>query len=179
MRALPASAAIALILNTVALPVHAQGVESLGTPAKVTTSSIGVLEYKDGVPIPATVQKSYDFLDLQHGVDVYLDAFAGVSVYAARKGFIEAGVQDNQIGIFETLMDAKSSFLTANADVVYYLGFLDLTKGPMVLETPPGSLGTLDDMWFNWVIDFGAPGSRPRDGRSLRDPASRIQWRGA
>lgn len=28
----------------------------------------------------------------------------------------------------------------------------------MVLEAPPESLGTLDDMWFNWIIDFGAPG---------------------
>ena len=28
----------------------------------------------------------------------------------------------------------------------------------MVLETPPKALGTLDDFWWRWVIDFGAPG---------------------
>ena len=38
-------------------------------------------------------------------------------------------------------MDAKSLFLTANADTVYFLGFIDLSKGPMVFETPPKALG--------------------------------------
>ena len=35
-------------------------------------------------------------------------------------------------------MDAKSLWLTTNADTIYIVGFLDLTKGPMVLETAPG-----------------------------------------
>jgi hypothetical protein len=25
------------------------------------------------------------------------------------------------------------------------------------LETPPMSLGVIDDMWFPWVTDFGLP----------------------
>ncbi|MCT9011938.1 DUF1254 domain-containing protein, partial [Streptomyces rhizosphaerihabitans] len=36
--------------------------------------------------------------------------------------------------------------------------FLDLTDGPVTLQVPPGCLGTIDDMWFRWVIDFGLPG---------------------
>ena len=55
-------------------------------------------------------------------------------------------------------MDAKSLFLTANADTVYFLGFIDVSKGPMVFEVPPKVLGALDDMWFRWVTDFGQPG---------------------
>jgi hypothetical protein len=55
-------------------------------------------------------------------------------------------------------MDAKSLFLTANADTVYYMGVLDLTKGPMVLETPPRALGAIQDYWFGWVTDIGLPG---------------------
>jgi hypothetical protein len=86
-----------------------------------------------------------------HGVQVYLNAFAGVSTYSALQGLLS-------IGVFPRLMDAKSIFLTANADTVYFLSNLDLTKGPMVLEVPPESLGTIDDMWFNWIIDFGTPG---------------------
>ena len=97
-----------------------------------------------------------------HAVQVYLNAFAGVSTYAIREGFLSIGAEDNQIVIFPRLMDSKSVFLTANADTVYFVGILDLTKGPMVLEAPPESLGTLDDMWFNWIIDFGTPGP---DGR--------------
>jgi hypothetical protein len=35
---------------------------------------------------------------------------------------------------------------------------VDLTKGPMVVEVPPKSLGSFDDMWFRWIIYAGAPG---------------------
>jgi hypothetical protein len=38
----------------------------------------------------------------------------------------------------------------------------------MVVETPPGALGTFDDRWFRWVIDFGVPGpDRGEGGRYL------------
>ena len=155
------SLAIVATVAAFAPDVHAQvsqqTLDAISAPDKVETR-LGTLEYKDGVPTSATVQKVYDNLDFMHAVDVYLNAFAGVSTYAVRDGFRSIGVEDNQIVIFRRLMDSKSLFLTANADTVYFLGFLDLTKGPMVLETPPDSLGTLDDMWFNWVIDFGAPG---------------------
>jgi Uncharacterized conserved protein len=67
-------------------------------------------------------------------------------------------VKDNEIGIFPELMDARSLFLTANADTVYFVGFIDVSKGPIVFEAPPKVLGTLDDMWFRWVTDFGLPG---------------------
>ena len=68
-------------------------------------------------------------------------------------------------------MDAKSLFLTANADTVYFIGFIDLTKGPMVFETPPGALGALDDMWWRWVTDFGVPGpDRGEGGKYLLLP---------
>jgi hypothetical protein len=40
----------------------------------------------------------------------------GVSLVAARRGALEAGVKDNEILIFSELMDAKSLFLTANVD---------------------------------------------------------------
>src|SRR5215470_8275707 len=61
-------------------------------------------------------------------------------------------------------MDAKSLFLTANADTVYGLGVLDLAKGPMVLEVPPAFLGAIDDYWFRWVTDFGPPGGDRGEG---------------
>ena len=62
-------------------------------------------------------------------------------------------------------------FLTANADTVYYLGVVDLTSGPMVVETPPQALGVFDDMWWGWIIDFGLPGpDRGEGGRFLLVP---------
>ena len=68
-------------------------------------------------------------------------------------------------------MDSSSRFLTANADTVYYISMVDLTDGPMVVETPPMALGTFDDMWFHWIIDFGMPGpDRGAGGKFLLVP---------
>ena len=81
------------------------------------------------------------------------------------------GVKDNEVLVFSELMDAKSLFLTANADTIYVMGSLDLSKGPVVLETPPKFLGAVQDAWFRWVIDVGPPGpDRGEGGKYLIVP---------
>ena len=98
-------------------------------------------------------------------------ASPAASTYAIRKGFHDVGVADNEILIFSELMGSESVFLTANADTVYFLGIVDLTSGPMVVETPPQALGAFDDMWWGWIIDFGLPGpDRGEGGRFLLVP---------
>ena len=62
------------------------------------------------------------------------------------KGINDAGIPNNTALIFSQLMDAKSLFLTANADTIYFWVNLDITNGQIVLETPPLSLGVIDDM---------------------------------
>jgi hypothetical protein len=108
---------------------------SITTPDKVDTR-IGTLEFKDGAPSKATLEKSYDHIDFTHAYDAFVNTMQGVSLVAAHRGFLDAGVKDNEILIFSDLMDAKSLFLTANADTVYFLGFIDVSKGPMVFEVP-------------------------------------------
>ncbi|MFO1395200.1 MAG: DUF1254 domain-containing protein [Steroidobacteraceae bacterium] len=153
-----------LIAGTLlAQPSVAETKASAAMPASITTpnrveSRIGTLEFKDGAPTKATLDKVYDNIDYTHAYEAFVNTFQGVNAAAIRKGLQDIGVKDNEIIVFSRLMDAKSLFLTANADTVYFIGTLDLTKGPMVLETPPNALGTLDDMWWRWVIDFGAPG---------------------
>ena len=143
---------------------------SITTPDKVE-SSIGTLEYKDGAPSKETVAKAYDYLDLMHGVEAFVNAYQGASVAAIFKGMEDAGVPNNTALIFSELMDAKSLFLTANADTVYFFVNLDVTKGPIVVETPPLALGVVDDMWFQWVTDFGLPGpDRGEGGKYLFVP---------
>src|SRR4029077_19137944 len=131
---------------------------SLVTPDKATPR-LGTLDFKDRVPSKATVDKMYDQIDFTHAYDAFMNTLSGVSIHAARKGLQSIGVKDNEVIVFSELMDAKSLFLTANADTIYSLGVLDLTKGPMVLEVPPKALGTIDDYWFRWVVDIGLPGS--------------------
>ena len=131
-------------------------------------SRIGALEFANGAPSKETVAKAHDHLDFLHGVNVFLNAFAGASTSAVRQGLITAGAEDNSILIFSQLMDSESLFLTANADTVYFLGVVGLSDGPMVVETPPEALGIFDEMWWQWVIDFGLPGpDRGEGGRFL------------
>ena len=136
---------------------------AITTPNRVE-SRIGTLDFKDGMPSKDTLSKVYDNLDFTHAFDAFVNTFQGVNMAAIREGNATIGVKDNEIIVFSELMDAKSLFLTANADTVYFIGFIDLSKGPMVLETPPGALGTLDDFWWRWVIDFGAPGPDRGEG---------------
>lgn len=140
------------------------------TPSR-TETSLGALEFNDGVPTPETARKIYDYLDLSRAVDTFLNAFSGVSMYAIRQGFRNAGVADNSILIFSKLMDSKSLFLTANNDTIYFWGYVDLGKGPLVVETPPDTLGIFNDMWFRYISDFGLAGpDRGAGGKFLLLP---------
>jgi hypothetical protein len=162
---------LATIAACVALPhlVAAQTAipQILVTPDKVETR-IGTLEFKDGAPSVATAEKVLDSLDYIRGVDAFMNSFSGASAYAIRKGFQSIGAEDNTVVIFSDLMDSNSLFLTANADTIYNLAVLDLTKGPLVVEVPPNALGTVNDMWFGWIIDIGGPGpDRGQGGKYL------------
>ena len=33
-------------------------------------------------------------------------------------------------------------------EVSFFIGFLNLSDGPMVYEAPPKALGVIDDLWF-------------------------------
>jgi hypothetical protein len=146
------------------------GAQTTKTPDSVQTR-LGTLNFKDGVPDAATTQKLYDELDYIHAVDAFISGYPLVNQLAIRKGFVQAGINDNEILVMSELMDSKSLFLTANADTYYFWSYLDLTKGPMVVETPPGALGIFDDMTWTWISDFGLPGpDRGEGGKYLLLP---------
>jgi LysM repeat protein len=130
---------------------------SIAAPDKIETR-IGALEFKDGVPTAQTARKVYDTLDFTRALNAYNNSFRGASALAIKKGMESIGAGSGDIVIFEELMDSSSLFLTANADTVYYLGWIDLSKGPVVIDQPSGGLGAINDMWFQWVIDIGKPG---------------------
>jgi hypothetical protein len=152
--------------------VSTETLASISTPDKVE-SRLGTLEFVDGAPTAATSAVLYDNLDFMHGVEAFINSYPGASVAALRRGFLGIGVKDNDILGFPELMDSASLFLTANCDSMYFLSFLDLTNGPMVVEVPAlgpptGILGGLNDMWFGWVTDMGLPGpDRGEGGRYL------------
>ncbi|MBB4167458.1 DUF1254 domain-containing protein [Rhizobium sp. BK538] len=166
--------AVALAMSALGTLAFAQNAfevpKAITTPDKVETR-IGTLDFKDGAPTAETAQKIYDTLDFTRGLDAFLNSYGGASAIALERGFQSIGAKDNDVVIFPELMDSKSLFLTANADTVYYLAVIDLSKGPVVIEQPPKGLGTINDMWFQWIIDIGFPGpDRGEGGRYLLIP---------
>jgi hypothetical protein len=131
--------------------------EWITTPSKAETG-IGALEFTDGYPTSETAETLRDHLDYLHGVEAFMNSVQGVSTMALRDGFQNAGIADGDVAMFSELMDSRSLFLTANADTVYFWTFLDLSQGPLLVETPADTLGCMDDMWFRWITDFGLPG---------------------
>ncbi|MGH6761333.1 MAG: DUF1254 domain-containing protein [Phyllobacterium sp.] len=158
-RSLLTAATVCLVLST--LQVRAETLTavppSVVTPDVVETSR-GTFEFKDGVPTEATAQALYDQLDFTYAYRAFMDTMRGVSIRALRRGMEDMGVKKNEVMVFTELMDAKSLFLTPNADTIYVMGWLDLSEGPVVVESPPEFLGIVQDAWFNWVTDMGSPG---------------------
>jgi len=152
------------------MTVSAETTHAIATPDRVD-SRLGALDFVDGYPSRETSELVHDHLDYHHALNVFLNGFPGASTQALYNGFHEAGVEDNSILIFSELMGSESLFLTANADTVYFVGIVNLTSGPMVIETPPQALALFDDMWFQWIVDFGLPGpDRGEGGRFLLVP---------
>jgi hypothetical protein len=150
-------AALALPSTAVLAQVAPEIVRSLGAPETAQTRA-GTLEFKDGAPTAETASKIYDTLDFTRALNVYNNSFRGASALAIVRGFEGIGAKPGDVVIFSDLMDSNSLFLTANADTVYYLTGLDLSKGPVVVEQPSNAVGTINDMWFSWIVDIGGPG---------------------
>ena len=132
--------------------------KSILTPELVHTR-IGALQLIDGFPTDETVKRVYEHLDFIRGVDAFLTTLSGASLVALRKGFRDAGVDANDVvGIFDGLMDSRSLFLTPNTESIYFGTWLDLAAGAVVVESPPKTLGILDDFFFRYVADLGNAG---------------------
>ena len=153
--------------------VSAETLRSISIPDKVDTS-IGKLDFSDGVPTSNTVKILYDNLDRSRGLQVFLDNLGAVAIRAFLAGLAAQGADaPNKVAIFEQLMDSRAVVLTANTSTLYAFSRTDLGKdGPTVIEVPPGMLGFLDDDWERFVGDIGVTGpDRGKGGKYLVLPA--------
>ena len=157
--------ALALILILVSvMPAAAQFKNSTPTPSSVPApdkveTPFGTVHMDDGFPDKDSADKIYNMLDFQRAVQGYLLGLAPVSQYANRQGMAGLGAANSTVNIYAKLMNAKSLNLTANNNTPYTWIWLDLHKGPLVLEVPPKVLGLVDDMWYHWVADVGVTGA--------------------
>ena len=68
---------------------------SIIVPATVETS-IGTLEYFDGVPTPATVDSVFDYVDRSRAVEVFINMMPAVSMHQLRQGQRDLGADGQQ-----------------------------------------------------------------------------------
>ncbi len=149
--------------NTTQIPV------GITTPDKVETS-IGELNFFDGVPTKETAIKVQDYIDTARGVDAFLKGIPGASLQGLVQGGADLGADANgKVLIFDKLMDSKALFLTANTSTLYILPYINTKEeGPIVVEVPPAMLGAFNDAWFRYVGDVGLAGpDRGKGGKYL------------
>ena len=117
------------------------------------------LPFKENYPTPETSARLYDELQFQRAVQVYLWALPAMNMVAMRDGQAAAfGAGNNVLAIWKDRIDSKTIITTANPDVIYGLGFVDLKDGPIVFEAAPQMQGLLDDFWHRPLTDVGLAG---------------------
>jgi hypothetical protein len=150
--------------------------ERKSTKGKATTvkTRIGALrfthDFANGYPTEETVQKLYDERDFQRACQIYLWSLPAVSMAEWQRGQASFG------GGFGTVaaalsFDEKLGIMTPNATTPYYLCFLDLSKGPMVVDLPPNVRGGVIDGWQFNLPDTAKPAKYVLVGPGQTPPA--------
>src|ERR1700723_2275848 len=146
------------------------------TPQQVETR-IGRLElthdFANGYPTDATIEKLYDERDFQRACQAYLWSLPAVSFASWQRGVTQQlGAKNGQIVAILSL-EARRGILTANATTPYYLGFADLSAGPLVMVMPPrGVQGGISDAWQRTIRGTESPGTYVVLAPGQRPPGS-------
>lgn len=136
-----------------ALPCSAQ-------PADSPTS----YDFKLGFPTAQSAQRAQDDADFQRAVTAYRFWYPTISCEGMLSVNRQAGVPENG-GLVAMACDPRHVLFTPNSDTPYGAIQLDLSKGPMVIEVPPGSfIGLVNDHNQGWVLDMGLPGPAGNKG---------------
>lgn len=147
--------------------------------------AIADAEFEGGYPTDDAAQALTEELYFQRAVQSYLWALPAVNMYAMKKGLgAVAGTGYNVMSVYEQRLKPNTVITTPNSDVIYCMGFADLSEtGPLVLEAPPKIQGLMDDFWHRpltgpkigdvqYLGDIGIPGpDKGNGGKYLVLPA--------
>jgi hypothetical protein len=164
-------AAVALALTLAATNRRADSHGWIGT--ETIQTRFGDFEFRNGYPTDEATEKLYELRTFNRAIESYLHFVTAMSMFYMQKGLNDFGLDAaHKFVVFESLMDAKSLFLTANAETVYGMQFLDLKRdGPTVVEAPPGLLGGFSTMWQESLLGVGPTGvDKGKGGKFLLLP---------
>ncbi|WP_431236547.1 DUF1254 domain-containing protein [Mycolicibacterium aichiense] len=139
--------------------------------------SVADAEFQGGYPTDDATTTLTEELYFQRATQAYLWALPAVNMYAMKKGLgAVAGTGYNVMSVYEKRLKPNTVITTPNSDVIYCMGFADLTEtGPLVLEAPPRIQGLMDDFWHRpltgptiggsqYLGDIGIPGPDKGNG---------------
>ncbi len=153
---------------------------TIDIPASVTApdqveTSLGTLKYFDGVPTEATVDTVYDYLDRSRAVEAFMNCIPVMSMYSIKEGQRAFGVDaPNKVIIYDTLLDSKSLWLTANTSTMYAMGWLDLKRWSHGYRSAAANVGHSRRCGLPLYDGSGHGRSRQGQGRQVPGAASRL-----
>ncbi|MGZ2426201.1 DUF1254 domain-containing protein [Rhizobium laguerreae] len=134
---------------------------------------IGPLELQGGYPSAKSVGKLYDEIDFQRATQAYIWATPLVAMEALRSANArDWGVDYNDVGLVDGYTTPVVSALTGNNTTIYAGVFTDLERdGPVVIDSPVGVYGVIDDFWQRPVVEVGPFGpDKGKGGKFLLLP---------
>lgn len=141
--------------------------------AQSVDTTIGKIDLQNGYPSDQSVTKLYDELDFQRAVQAYIWATPAVALDSLRiANKRDWGVDYNGVGIVNKFTSPAVIALTGNSTTIYAASFIDLQRGgPVVIDSPAGAYGVIDDYWQRPVTEVGPFGpDKGRGGKFLLVP---------
>lgn len=134
---------------------------------------IGKIELQGGYPSSSSVKNLYDELDFQRATQAYIWATPIVSMEAIRAANKrDWGVDYNAVSLVDGYTTPVAVALTGNSTTIYAAVFSDLARdGPVVIDSPEGVYGVIDDFWQRPVVEVGPFGpDKGKGGKFLLLP---------
>jgi hypothetical protein len=134
--------------------IRIEGNASLKGPAYLSE-----LSFVNDYPTNETVDNLYDAIDFQRACQAYVWAIPLVNMNELYIGFQrDLGFKFNDMNVLEEYATAKNIGLTANNNTIYGLSAINLSNGPVVIESPAGAYGCIDDWWQRPIVEVGPLG---------------------
>lgn len=131
---------------------------SLLASAALSQETAATYKFDQGYPTAETSARAQDNADLQRALVAYRFWYPTVSVEGIFNGNRAVGINDNE-AMGGAAAGPRQIGFTLNSDTPYGSATLDVSKGPIVVELPPGAyIGLVNDHNQGWVLDMGLPG---------------------
>jgi len=136
-----------------------------GAAAPALQTRFGPVELVNDYPTAASTRALYDELDFQRAAQAYIWAIPLVAMESLRQSNVrDFNVPDGAVAVNDAYTSPELQALTANNTTIYAGSAIDLRNGPIVIDSPPGAYGVIDDFWQRPASEVGPFGPDKGNG---------------